>query len=353
MALCAEEQSNLLSEVHISLLKAVIRAEEKEGTQFGPVDTKDSINCLFYFMDSLTWPESLRSYLSCDPVNNREPLQIFEKFPEYPSCPGPASGDGDLKGQSKRAEDEDESVSASALAEEVRVQSRLAMLTFLANQFLAANAVREDITSEGARPVEEHCRACHRLGDLIACAVCAGAYHPACLEASFSVNGGAPWNGDEWMCHVCKANQVPGVVEELEMGGSRKECLGCDREGNRYWFVCRRLIIEPNLTEVVKIEPAEEATEEKLAEDKIKEDEDMKGIKCKVRYYTSVKQLEEVMESLDGEVYERDLVDTLESLMPEIRHLMALTERLTIERKPHSKKTYLEVENGKISIIIL
>ena len=40
-ALASEEQSNLLSEVHIALLKAIVRAEEKDNTNFGPMDHKD------------------------------------------------------------------------------------------------------------------------------------------------------------------------------------------------------------------------------------------------------------------------------------------------------------------------
>ena len=40
-ALASEEQSNLMSEIHIALLKAMVRAEEKDNTQFGPMDHKD------------------------------------------------------------------------------------------------------------------------------------------------------------------------------------------------------------------------------------------------------------------------------------------------------------------------
>jgi nucleosome-remodeling factor subunit BPTF len=72
----AEEQSNLLSEIHIALLKAIIRAEEKDNTTFAPLDQKDSVNCLFFFMDSFSWPEGLRSYLSSDPVTYEEPLKV-------------------------------------------------------------------------------------------------------------------------------------------------------------------------------------------------------------------------------------------------------------------------------------
>jgi nucleosome-remodeling factor subunit BPTF len=67
-AIASEEQSNLLSEVHMALLKAIVRAEEANGAAFGPIDQKDSINCLFFFMDSVTWPECLRAFLQVSPA---------------------------------------------------------------------------------------------------------------------------------------------------------------------------------------------------------------------------------------------------------------------------------------------
>lgn len=65
-ALMAEEQSSLLAEVHMSLLKALIREEDSQQTHFGPLDQKDSINVILYFIDALTWPENLRLYLQSD-----------------------------------------------------------------------------------------------------------------------------------------------------------------------------------------------------------------------------------------------------------------------------------------------
>ena len=77
-SLAAEEQSNLLSEIHIALLKTIMRAEEKDNTTFAPMDQKDSVNCMFFFLDSLTWPEGLKSYLSSDPDLYAEPLQVLQ-----------------------------------------------------------------------------------------------------------------------------------------------------------------------------------------------------------------------------------------------------------------------------------
>lgn len=79
-ALAAEEQSNLLSEIHIALLKSIVRAEEKDNTTFAPLDQKDSVNCLFFFMDSLSWPDCLRAFLSADPVIHAEPLQVTARY---------------------------------------------------------------------------------------------------------------------------------------------------------------------------------------------------------------------------------------------------------------------------------
>ena len=139
-ALSSEEQSNLLSEIHIALLKAIIRAEEKDNTNFGPMDHKDSINALFFFMDTMTWPEALRQYLSADQTANAEPLAILQEYQEYPV---EKSGQSETKNF---------------------IQARIKLLSFLADQFLTTNAVRDDIVNEGALATEDHCRVCFRLG---------------------------------------------------------------------------------------------------------------------------------------------------------------------------------------------
>ena len=83
-ALNSEEQSNLLSEVHIALVRGLIRVEEKEGTQFGPMDLKDSMSCVLFFMDSLTWPETMKAYFQTEINSYARPLEIMEENTEYP-----------------------------------------------------------------------------------------------------------------------------------------------------------------------------------------------------------------------------------------------------------------------------
>ena len=105
------------------------------------MDHKDGINALFFFLDSMTWPEALRQFLGSDPVTFAEPLAILQEYQEYPVA------------------DTKESKSY--------VSARIDLLSFMADQFLTTNAVREDIANEGALATEDHCRVCHRLGKCI------------------------------------------------------------------------------------------------------------------------------------------------------------------------------------------
>ncbi len=142
-AIASEEQSNLLSEVHMSLLRALIRSEES-NFNFGAPDQKDSIASVVFFMDSVTWPESLRAFLKSDPAYE-EPLRIMRRC-EYPFG-GPA---------------------------DVMISNRVDILSFLCDQILATSLVRDFISEDGRLATEEHCRVCHRLGEMLVCDTCPG-----------------------------------------------------------------------------------------------------------------------------------------------------------------------------------
>ena len=86
--------------------------------------------------------------------------------------------------------------------------------------------------------------------------------------------------------------------------------------GSKYWFICRRIFVEEVST-------------------------------GQIRYYTSVPQFEELMESLDARYFEADLCHAIECEKSEIDRQMAITERLTNELKANNKKSYLELENRK------
>ena len=83
-----------------------------------------SINAMLFFVDSMTWPEALRQYLSSDPTANAEPLAILKEYQEYP-------------------------VEKDAKESKAFIDARISLLGFLADQFITTNAVREDIHNEG------------------------------------------------------------------------------------------------------------------------------------------------------------------------------------------------------------
>ena len=114
-ALQSEELTCLLAEVHIQLLRSMLREEDAQQTWFGPLDQKDSTNSMLHFSDSLTWPEVLRVYMQSDPVVFGPALALLESC-EYPFT---------------------------------TVAIRLKVLKFLTDHFLCNTAVRQEILSEG------------------------------------------------------------------------------------------------------------------------------------------------------------------------------------------------------------
>lgn len=114
-ALMCEDQTSLFAEIHIMLLKALLREEDSQQTHFGPLDQKDSVNVSLFLIDNMTWPEVLRSYVESDNTFDANVLNILNNS-EYPFT---------------------------------SVEDRIKVLQFLTDQFLITNPVREDLLSEG------------------------------------------------------------------------------------------------------------------------------------------------------------------------------------------------------------
>lgn len=207
-ALVSEEQCLMLSEIHIALMRALLREEEGNSTTFGAHDTRDSINIQLFLLDGMTWPEVVRTYIECDQeMHDYLPYVEAENYPY------------------------------------LTVRDKVKVLQFLTDQILASNKVREEILSEGAITYDDHCRNCHRLGDLLCCETCSAVYHLECvIPPLYEVPE------DDWHCAVCIEHQVTGVadcVSEVEKSGLliRHEPLGYDRHGRKYQHVCRRIIV--------------------------------------------------------------------------------------------------------------
>ncbi|XP_077110815.1 nucleosome-remodeling factor subunit BPTF isoform X2 [Ranitomeya variabilis] len=282
-ALMSQEQCTLMAEMHIALLKAVLREEDTSNTTFGPADLKDSVNSTLYFIDGMTWPEVLRVY--CESDQEYQHVLPCQETDDYPYGP---------------------------------IQSKVQVLLFLVDQFLTTNMAREELMSEGVIQYDDHCRVCHKLGDLLCCETCSAVYHLECVKPPL-----VEVPEDEWQCEVCVAHKVSGVndcVAEIQKNKPyiRHEPIGYDRHRRKYWFLNRRIIIEEN------------SEKEK-----------------KIWYYSSRPQLEELLEQLDRTQYEADLCKTLDDLREEIHRHMDITEELTSKARGNNR-SYLSVVNEEI-----
>ncbi|XP_056608103.1 nucleosome-remodeling factor subunit BPTF [Triplophysa dalaica] len=283
-ALLAQEQCTLMAETHISLLKAILREEDTSNTTFGPADLKDSVNSTLYFIDGMTWPEVVRSYCESDPEYHHVLPDLEGE--DYPFSP---------------------------------LESKVKVLQFLVDQFLTTNLAREELMSEGVIQYDDHCRVCHRLGDLLCCETCSAVYHLECVKPPLEE---VP--EDEWQCEICVAHKVPGATDCLtEFQKSRpyirQEPIGYDRHQRKYWFLNRRIVVE----------------------------EDGDDENKKTWYYSTKVQLGELLELLDKEYWENDLCSVLEEMREEFHTHMDITEELTNKARGNSR-AYLTIANDVI-----
>ncbi|XP_069511125.1 nucleosome-remodeling factor subunit BPTF isoform X2 [Ambystoma mexicanum] len=284
-ALVCQEQCTLLAEMHIALLKAVLREEDISNTTFGPADIKDSVNSSLYFIDGMTWPEIVRVYCESDvEYHHVLPYQEMEDYPYGP------------------------------------INSKIKVLHFLVDQFLTTNIAREELMSEGVIQYDDHCRVCHKLGDLLCCETCSAVYHLECVKPPLEE---VP--EDEWQCEVCVAHKVPGVhdcVAEIQKNKPyiRHEPIGFDRHRRKYWFLNRRIIVE------------EESQTEK---------------DNTIWYYSTKIQLTELIDCLDREHWEADLCRTIDEMREEIHRHMDTTEDLTNKARGINK-SFLTAANDEI-----
>lgn len=129
-ALVHDDISTILNEIHITLVKAMLREEDGNNTTFGPSDLKDSINVYLFFLDAMTWPEIVRGYLETDNKYNEhcEAISVLQQQ-DFPF---------------------------------VSFTERLKVLRVLTDLYLSTNSVREEIMNEGNIHYDDHCRSCHK-----------------------------------------------------------------------------------------------------------------------------------------------------------------------------------------------
>ncbi|CAH8533887.1 unnamed protein product [Schistosoma turkestanicum] len=243
--LISDENSNLLAEAHMVLLKALLREDEANGTSMCPVDSKDSVNLTYYLLDRFTWPYLLANYLSS--IKSTEAaarLSAANTTTAAGSVGGP-TGSGGADIVLTAALFPPDLIPLNPDYPFVPIKSRIAVLRGLTSLFLATGPVRGDILREGLMTHEDYCRVCHQSGEVLCCDGCTAVFHLHCLNPPLS---SVPTTS--WICPVCINKRTPGVTDclsEAEKNGVAhyQEPIGKDRAGRLYWYISRRLIIEP------------------------------------------------------------------------------------------------------------
>ncbi|VDK42531.1 unnamed protein product [Anisakis simplex] len=199
-ALRSDEQSNLLAEMHISLLKLALKDDEEEQIVLSVQDTNNSFNILLQLIEPMTYAEVLRQYVESDPV--RFPKHVIEAL----------NGNYPFTG----------------------VRPRLTVLSWLCDRFLQSREYKNIVRNEGRLSSDEHCRECGKPGDVLLCDGCEACYHLHCAQLNKVPDG-------QWLCQICKIHKVHGVTDcEPTPNRSNKQPLrmtplGYDRHGRRYW----------------------------------------------------------------------------------------------------------------------
>ncbi|OON19678.1 PHD-finger [Opisthorchis viverrini] len=278
-ALTANENSVLLAEIHIALLRALTREDDAAGTLMYPVDSKDSVTITFHLLDRFNWPHLLAAYLASVKSSESAALAAASSLSSMSMAAAYAAG---AAGCGPTGGGGADNVLTAALFPDglipldpaypfVPVEKRVAVLRGLANLIVATGPVRGDILRDGFLPHEDHCRVCHQSGDVLCCDGCTAVYHLTCLNPPLQ---SAP--SSSWLCPICVKHQtvdgmqgvrtgrfeykvtiitadvthVTGVSEcltEEERSGRvhRREPIGTDRAGRVYWYIGRRLLVEP------------------------------------------------------------------------------------------------------------
>jgi len=134
-AVNSSEHSNMLDEIHISLLRVLLRNDDTAGTVFASPEAKDSVAIAVWcgMHDSLSWYESIRLYLAS--FSHSAALStVVVTLGQCSQYTG------------------------------LSVQDRLTLLQTLVDLFLLTESARDFMAAFGSEILhEDQCRYCHRL----------------------------------------------------------------------------------------------------------------------------------------------------------------------------------------------
>uniref|UniRef100_A0A0X3PX07 Nucleosome-remodeling factor subunit NURF301 n=1 Tax=Schistocephalus solidus TaxID=70667 RepID=A0A0X3PX07_SCHSO len=251
-ALAANENSALLAEVHIALLKALVQEDEANGTQLCAPDCKDVLSLTFAFLlDRYTWPHILAAYLLSIKKGEPAALASVERLASLSASAATAAGGNPYGGPSCGGGAD--VVLTAALFEEdlipldqaypfVDIRQRVGILRGLVGLFLATGPVRGDMLNEGFTAHDDFCRVCRQSGEVLCCDTCPAVFHLICLTPPLEAVPSSSWN-----CPICQAELAAyGEPAIPKSGGHHRTVpIGTDRAGRVYWHVANRIVVEP------------------------------------------------------------------------------------------------------------
>ncbi|KAL7055592.1 hypothetical protein AAHC03_022843 [Spirometra sp. Aus1] len=251
-ALAANENSALLAEVHISLLKALVQEDEANGTQLCAPDCKDVLSLTFAFLlDRYTWPHILAAYLLSIKKGEPAALASVERLASLSASAATAAGGNPYGGPScgggadvvlTAALFEDDLIPLDPEYPFVGIRQRVGILRGLVGLFLATGPVRGDMLHEGFTAHDDFCRVCRQSGEVLCCDSCPAVFHLICLTPPLEAVPSSSWN-----CPICRAELAAYGESAIPKSGGHHRTLpiGTDRAGRVYWHVANRIVVEP------------------------------------------------------------------------------------------------------------
>ncbi|EGT51219.1 CBN-NURF-1 protein, partial [Caenorhabditis brenneri] len=205
-ALISKNNSCIMAEVHMALLRVCLKSDDEELTQYSVTETNNSVNIMIHHMDTLTYAEILRQYIEAYPFTDscvRDAINV-ENYPY------------------------------------VGYEPKIVVLLFMSYRFLYSSEFKKVVSNMGRFQTDENCRVCGKSnGRVVGCSQCEASFHVECSNLK-------PFP-EILVCNICKRNSVRGVLpldETVEKEPLRSQPIGRDRYGRFYWFICRRIIIQ-------------------------------------------------------------------------------------------------------------
>lgn len=205
-ALISKNNSCIMAEVHMALLRVCLKSDDEEQTHYSVTDTNNAVNIMLHHMDTLTYAEILRQYIESYQLEDssvRDAINV-ENYPY------------------------------------VGYEAKLVVLLFMSYRFLYSSEFKKVVNNAGKFQNDESCRVCGKSsGRVIGCSQCEAAFHVECSQVK-------PFP-EVLVCFICKKNDVKGVLpldESVDREPLRSQPIGRDRYGRLYWFLARRIFVQ-------------------------------------------------------------------------------------------------------------